>query len=212
MCALFSSRLCIGEAWAFRRAGAAVRGKSDFVLSPLSLRDLPFASLQGQRRTASVRVRSHEASRQRTRAEFPRALVAQAELWCLEKVAFEEVLTDHLREAPAHPSDASRSCCAKQQEIMRRIEIQDLSRAPSDQHVHFVFCAGLANRPERLVPCSCYRYWRLRPCEAASPAETNPFCAQPCSMCSSRLVEHRRTKLRSSRSAILSAIASCVEA
>ena len=130
-CLPCSVRDCVfGEAWAFRRAGAAVRGESNFVPPPPSLCDMPFASVQGQRRTASVRVRSHEASGPRALAKFPRASIPQAELWCLEKVAFEEVLTDHLREATvaaAYPSEVSQPLEAVQ-EIMRRIEIQDLSR------------------------------------------------------------------------------------
>ena len=129
-CLPCSVRDCVfGEAWALRRAGTAVRGESDRVLSPRSLCDLLFASLQGQRRTASVRVRSHEASGPRALAKFPRASIPQAELWCLEKVAFEEVLTDHLREAtvPLCASEVSQPLEAAQ-EIMRRIEIQDLSR------------------------------------------------------------------------------------
>ncbi|CAE7768991.1 Pkg21D [Symbiodinium sp. CCMP2456] len=67
---------------------------------------------EGQRRTASVRVRSHEA-----------------ELWCLEKVAFEEVLTDHLRE-----------------EIMRRIEIQDSQTDLKDLcHVRVIGIGGFGH-------------------------------------------------------------------
>ncbi|CAE7364334.1 Pkg21D [Symbiodinium natans] len=65
-----------------------------------------------QRRTASVRVLSNEA-----------------ELWCLEKSAFEEVLTDHLRE-----------------EIMRRIEIQDSQTDLKDLcHVRVIGIGGFGH-------------------------------------------------------------------
>ena len=72
-------------------------GQVEVVLDGRTVRTLARHGHFGERallfeepRTASVRVRSPEA-----------------ELWCLEKAAFVEVLTDHLRE-----------------EIMRRIEIQ----------------------------------------------------------------------------------------
>jgi len=58
-----------------------------------------------------------------------RVLSAEAELWCLEKAAFVEVLTDHLRE-----------------EIMRRIEIQDSNVELQDlSHVRVIGIGGFGN-------------------------------------------------------------------
>ena len=56
-------------------------------------------------------------------------LSVEAELWCLEKAAFVEVLTDHLRE-----------------EIMRRIEIQDSNVELQDlSHIRVIGIGGFGN-------------------------------------------------------------------
>lgn len=63
------------------------------------------------------------------RSASVRVLSVEAELWCLEKAAFVEVLTDHLRE-----------------EIMRRIEIQDSNVELQDlTHVRVIGIGGFGN-------------------------------------------------------------------
>ena len=64
------------------------------------------------------------------------------------------------------------------QEIMRRIEIQDFRKFEGALHRESAWLAGLADGPERLVPCPCNWHWRLWSRQAASRAQVVSFVFQ----------------------------------